>query len=94
MDEGNGPLPRAGDRVTLKQLIQAHIRWWLEETGSIKETAKIVGLHPGALSLKIDKERIAWMKYPRRRNETDESSARHTWASLRPPDHAEGSTDD
>ncbi|HTD65222.1 MAG TPA: hypothetical protein VK846_01665 [Candidatus Limnocylindria bacterium] len=64
----NQPL-KVGDRVTLKQLIHAHTRCWLEQNSSIKDTAAAVGLHPGALSRKIDKEKIAWMKYPKAKAE-------------------------
>ena len=69
MHEWDGQFLKVGDPVTDKQLAQAHIRKWLEKTGSIKETAKVVGLHPGALSRKIERDKIHWIKFPCRQNQ-------------------------
>lgn len=84
-----------GDRATLKQIERAHIRYWLEEKGSLKDAAPILGLHPGALSRKISREKIQWTKNARHTSNTDQSSARQDWQDSRATnDDASGSTDD
>jgi ActR/RegA family two-component response regulator len=58
--------PRAGDRITWRELSRAHIRATLEDTyGCIKEAAAILGLHRFSLSRKIRRERIGYVKLPR-----------------------------
>ena len=94
MSEWTQHLPKARDRVTLKQLGQAYIRALLEETGIKKEAAAILDMHPVSLSRKVEKEKIVWTKYPRRREQTGSSSGPYKLDPGCPSDAAEGSTDD
>ena len=94
MNEWNGPLPRARDRVKLKTLVHKYIRWLLEETQCQQVTAEILGMHPGALSRKIDREKIAWTKYPGGFQRVNGSPPGQSGPNSPPPDDAETGTDD
>ncbi len=60
---------KVGDRVTLKQLEIAHIRYVLENTDGICEAAKWLGIDRGTLRKKIAKYGIKYVKHPRRKRE-------------------------
>jgi hypothetical protein len=93
MHAGNGEVLKIGDRVTLKEIARAHIRYWLEKTGTIKGAAAVVGIKAGSLSRKIEREKIAWTKNAAGCGEEGASAGSGPVPSGR-PDCAETSTDD
>jgi len=97
MHEPNGLTPKfnVGDRATVKQIVRSHIRSWMEQTGSQKKAAPILGIKAGSLSRKISKEKIKYIKNAHHEPETDQSSAQQDWQDSRTTsDDAAGSTDD
>ncbi len=76
LHDGLSPMFNVGDPATLKQIEHSHIRYWMEEKGSQKEAAPILGLNPGSLSRKIAKENIKYIKNAQRKPDLDPPSTR------------------
>lgn len=80
---------RAGDKVTVKQLVKEHVRIVVEACGTLKEAAKLLGISARTLSRWLEKG-IIYSVYPRSlRHLAGRGRARYL-----PPDDAETGTDD